>query len=339
MSSDHTGSRPVVAMASGPDDLPDLSGTTAVVTGANSGIGFETALALASYGASVTLACRNVPAAERAADRIRSSHKGVHLPGIQVRSADPRDGSDGSAPGVDVRVAELDLSSLSSVRSFADAWRGPLDLLVNNAGVMAPRTWKGTPDGFELQFGTNHIGHFALTGLLLSALQLAGLPRVVTVSSIAHHNGRADVLDRNPPQGYRPERAYGNSKLANVLFGAELQRRATAHGSALKSTMAHPGVSATGLAVDREGMGANPVVRVMAPWVMKAVFQSAAAGARPVLYAATAAAGGSYTGPRWLKESRGPVGAARLSILAQDPTLASRLWQVSQDLSGVEYHW
>jgi len=336
MSSDQTGSRPVVATAPGPDDLPDLSGTTAVVTGANSGIGFETALALASYGASVTLACRNLPAAERAAEQIRSSQKGVHLPGVHVRGADPRDGS---APGVDVRVAELDLSSLSSVRSFADAWQGPLDLLVNNAGVMTPRTWKGTPDGFELQFGTNHVGHFALTGLLLSALHLAGSPRVVTVSSLAHHSGRADVLDRNPPQGYRPERAYGNSKLANVLFGAELQRRATAHGSALTSTMAHPGISATGLAVDREGMGSNPVVRVMAPWVMKAVFQSAAAGARPVLYAATAAAAGSYTGPRWLKESRGPVGPARLSILAQDPTLALRLWQVSQDLSGVEYHW
>jgi NAD(P)-dependent dehydrogenase (short-subunit alcohol dehydrogenase family) len=307
-----------------------------VVTGANSGIGFETALALAAYGASVTLACRNLPAAERAAEQIRSSHRvvhlpGVHFPGIHVRS--------GSAPGVDVGVAELDLSSLSSVRSFADAWQGPLDLLVNNAGVMTPRTWKGTPDGFELQFGTNHIGHFALTGLLLSALQLTGSPRVVTVSSLAHHSGRADVLDRNPPQGYRPERAYGNSKLANVLFGAELQRRATAHGSALTSTMAHPGISATGLAVDREGMGSNPFVRVMAPWVMKVVFQSAAAGARPVLYAATAAAPGSYTGPRWLRESRGPVGPARLSILAQDPTLASRLWQVSQDLSGVEYHW
>jgi len=336
MSSDHTGSRPVAATAPGPDDLPDLSGTTAVVTGANSGIGFETALALASYGGSVTLACRNLPAAERAAERIRSSHGGVHLPGLHARSADPRDSS---GTGLDVRVVELDLSSLSSVRSFADAWQGPLDLLVNNAGVMTPPTWKGTPDGFELQFGTNHIGHFALTGLLLAALQLAGMPRVVTVSSIAHHSGRADVLDRNPPQGYRPERAYGNSKLANVLFGAELQRRATAHGSALTSTMAHPGVSATGLAVDPEGMGSNPVVRAMAPWVMKALFQSAAAGAKPVLYAATAAAAGSYTGPRWLKESRGPIGPARLSILAQDPTLASRLWQVSQDLSGVEYHW
>ena len=323
-------------MALKPDELPDLSGTTAVVTGANSGIGFETARALASHGASVTLACRNLPAAERAAEQIRRSRRGVHLRGGHVRGADPRDSS---APGVDVRVAELDLSSLSSVRGFADAWQGPLDLLVNNAGVMTPRTWKGTPDGYELQFGTNHLGHFALTGGLLAALQLATSPRVVTVSSLAHHSGRADVLDHNPPQGYQPQRAYGNSKLANLLFGAELQRRARAHESALTSTMAHPGVSATGLVVDREGIGASPVVRAVAPWVMRVVFQSAAAGAKPVLYAATGAAPGSYTGPRWLRESRGPVGPAQLSILAQDPTLASRLWQVSLDLSGVEYHW
>jgi len=303
-------------MTSPPDDLPDLSGTAAVVTGANSGIGFETARALAHQGARVTMACRNLPAAEQAAQRIRSSNKSI-----------------------DVHVAELDLSSSSSVRRFADAWEGPLDLLVNNAGVMTPRRWQGTRDGFELQFGTNHLGHFALTGLLLSALQVAASPRVVTVSSLAHHSGGADVLDGNPPQRYRRQRAYGSSKLANVLFGAELQRRATAHGSALTSTMAHPGISATGLAVDPEGMGANPVVRLLAPWVMRVVFQSAASGARPVLYAATEAAPGSYTGPRWLRESRGPVGPARLSALAQDSGLSSRLWQVSQDLSGVEYRW
>ena len=314
-----------------PDDIPDLSGTTAVVTGANSGIGFETARALARHGAGVTLACRNLPAAERAAERIRSSHSAVDRRRVHDLGTE--------AHGADVRVAELDLSSLSSVRRFADAWEGPLNLLVNNAGVMTPRTWHGTPDGFELQFGTNHLGHFALTGLLLAALQAGVSPRVVTVSSVAHHRGRADVLDGNPPQGYRPESAYGNSKLANLLFGAELQRRATAHGSALTSTMAHPGISATGLVADRQGMGANAVIRVAAPWVMRAILQSAAAGARPTLYAAEAAAPGSYTGPRWLGESRGPVGPARLSILARDPALASRLWQVSQDLSGVEYSW
>ncbi len=307
-------------------ELPDLSGTTAVVTGANSGIGFETARALAQHGAEVTMACRNVPAAEQAAERIRSSHSAVGSPDVH-------------SPGAQVRVAELDLSSLSSVRRFADEWEGPLNLLVNNAGVMTPRRWYGTPDGFELQFGTNHLGHFALTGLLLAALQAGVSPRVVTVSSVAHHRGRADVLDGNPPHDYRPDSAYGNSKLANLLFGAELQRRATAHRSALTSTMAHPGISATGLVVDRQGMGANAVIRVAAPWVMRALLQSAAAGARPTLYAAEAAAPGSYTGPRWLGESRGPVGPARLSTLAKDPALASRLWQVSEELSGVEYSW
>jgi NAD(P)-dependent dehydrogenase (short-subunit alcohol dehydrogenase family) len=310
-----------------PNDLPDLTGTTAVVTGANSGIGFETASALARHGATVTLACRNVAAAEHAAERIRGSHRGVD----SDRDVGGRSG--------DVRVAELDLSSLASVRRFADAWEGPLNLLVNNAGVMAPRRWLGTTDGFELQFGTNHLGHFALTGLLLEALKAGASPRVVTVSSLAHHRGRADLLDGNPPQTYRPGSAYGNSKLANALFGAELQRRATAHGSALTSTMSHPGVSATGLVGNRQGMGANPVVRFAAPGVMRVVFQSAAAGANPTLYAATAATPGSYTGPRWLREMRGPVGPARLSALAQDQELASRLWQVSQDLSGVEYPW
>ena len=323
------------------NELPDLTGTTAVVTGANSGIGFETARALARHGAGVTLACRNVPAAEQAAERIRSSHSGADGRGADGRGADGR-GADGRVAGVrfaDVRVAELDLSSMASVRSFADAWKGPLDLLVNNAGVMAPRTWQGTADGFELQFGTNHLGHFALTGLLLAALHEAARPRVVTVSSLAHHRGRPDLLDGNPPQTYRPESAYGNSKLANVLFGAELQRRAAADGSALTSTMAHPGVSATGLVVDRQGMGASRVVRFAAPWVMRAIFQSASAGARPTLYAVAEAEPGSYTGPRWLRESRGPVGPARLSALAQDHELASRLWAVSQDLTGVEYCW
>jgi NAD(P)-dependent dehydrogenase (short-subunit alcohol dehydrogenase family) len=307
-----------------PNELPDLTGTTAVVTGANSGIGFETARQLADHGASVTLACRNLPAAEQAAGRIRDSRHG----------SGPR----GGLRRADVRVGELDLSSLAAVHRFADAWEGPLDLLVNNAGVMTPRVWRGTSDGFELQFGTNHLGHFALTGLMLSALQRAATPRVVTVASIAHHSGRADVLDGNPPQGYRPSAAYGNSKLANLLFGAELQRRATEHGSALISTMAHPGIAATGLLVDREGMGSSTAVRVAGPWVMRVLFSSASAGARPVLYA-TGAAAGSYSGPTWLRESRGPVGPARLSTLAQDPALASRLWGVSQDLTGVEYHW
>ncbi len=310
-----------------PNELPDLTGITAVVTGANSGIGLETANALAAHGASVTLACRNVSKGEQAAERIRNGHSGVD--GNRVVDNG----------GINVRVVELDLSSLASIRRFADAWQGPLNLLVNNAGVMAPRTWLATTDGFELQFGTNHLGHFALTGLLLTALKAVSSSRVVTVASIAHHRGRADLLDGNPAQTYQPERAYGNSKLANLLFGAELQRRATASGAALTSTMCHPGVSATGLATSPQGMGANPVVRLVAPLVMKVFLQSAAAGANPTLYAATAAAPGSYTGPTWLREMRGPLGPARLSVLAQDQELASRLWRVSQDLTGIEYHW
>ena len=308
------------------NDLPDLTGTTAVVTGANSGIGLETARSLAAHGASVTLACRNVSKGEHAAELIRSGRGGV-------------DGRRGGVRGVDVRVAELDLSSLASVRRFVDAWQGPLNLLVNNAGVMAPRKWAATADGFELQFGTNHLGHFALTGLLLTALKAGSTSRVVTVASIAHHRGRADLLDGNPAQSYQPEHAYGNSKLANLLFGAELQRRAAAHGWAMASTMAHPGVSATGLATSPQGMGANPVVRLAAPWVMRVIFQSAAAGANPSLYAASAATPGSYTGPTWLRETRGPVGPARLSALAKDPELAAQLWELSEDLTGVEYRW
>jgi len=315
-----------------PNDLPDLTGTTAVVTGANSGIGLETARTLAAHGASVTLACRNVAKGEHAAELIRSGRRGVEgRSGVDRRS--------GGVPAVDVRVAELDLSSLASVRRFAEAWQGPLNLLVNSAGVMAPRKWVATTDGFELQFGTNHLGHFALTGLLLTALKAGSLPRVVTVASIAHHRGSADLLDGNPAQTYQPERAYGNSKLANLLFGAELQRRAAAHGPALTSTMAHPGVSATGLVTSPQGMGANPVVRLAAPWVMRVIFQSATAGANPSLYAASAATPGSYTGPTWLREIRGPVGPARRSALAQDQELAARLWQASEDLTGVEYRW
>jgi len=297
--------------------MAGVEGRVALVTGASQGIGRACALVLAAAGAKVALCARNQEKLDQLASEI-------------------------SASGGEAAAFKMDVASEDEIKAGVKAVIarfGKIDILVNNAGVMTPRRWQGTRDGFELQFGTNHLGHFALTGLLLSALQVAASPRVVTVSSLAHHSGGADVLDGNPPQRYRRQRAYGSSKLANVLFGAELQRRATAHGSALTSTMAHPGISATGLAVDPEGMGANPVVRLLAPWVMRVVFQSAASGARPVLYAATEAAPGSYTGPRWLRESRGPVGPARLSALAQDSGLSSRLWQVSQDLSGVEYRW
>ncbi len=302
-------------MSWSPDDLPSLDGRTAVVTGANSGIGWHTAAHLARRGAAVTLACRNTEAGERAAARIR----------------------DGGP--TDVRVERLDLASLDSVAEFAERWAGPLDLLVNNAGVMTPPRYRETADGFELQFGTNHLGHFALTGRLLPWLLKADGPRVVTVSSIAHFGGRASVLDGNPREHYRPQPAYANSKLANVLFAFELQRRSAAHGTALTSTAAHPGVSATGLVTSEQGLGSIPGVRLVAPPFLRLLFQSAAAGANPTLYAATAAEPASYTGPQSLRESRGKVGPAKLNRLARDEALATKLWDRSEELTGVEYPW
>ena len=299
-----------------PSDLPTLDGVRALVTGANSGIGWHTVAALARRGARVTLACRNTGAGDAAAQRIRHG-----------------------VPGADLEVRHLDLSSLESVARLAGEWEGPLDLLVNNAGVMTPPTWQGTSDGFELQFGTNHLGHYALTAGLLPALLSAPAPRVVTVSSIRHHWGTEAVLEGNPAETYRPGPAYGNSKLANLLFGAELQRRAASRAPHLTSTMAHPGVSATGLVTDTQGMGANPVIRALAPAALRLAFQSAAAGANPSLYAATAATPGSYTGPQWLGETRGPIGPARLSAFAQDEALAAKLWDRSEELTGVSWGW
>lgn len=296
-------------MSFGPDDLPDLTGTVAVVTGANSGIGFHTARALAGHGARVVLACRNLESADEAAARM---------------------------PG-DTQVEQLDLASQASVRAFAERWHGPLDLLVNNAGLMRPPQYRETEDGHELMFGTNHLGHFALTGRLLPALVAAARPRVVTVASVAHHAGDARVLAANPAEGYRPLPYYGNTKLANVLFARELQRRADEAGSRLVSTAAHPGVSATGLVGNPQGMGSNRLVRLAAPFVLPLVLQSAAAGANPSLYAATVAEPGSYTGPQRLGEWRGPVGPARLSRHAADEDLGRRLWDLSEEKTGVRF--
>jgi NAD(P)-dependent dehydrogenase (short-subunit alcohol dehydrogenase family) len=234
-----------------------------------------------------------------------------------------------------LRVERLDLASQASVRELADRWDGPLDLLVNNAGVMTPPRYRETEDGFELQYGTNHLGHVALTARLLPALLASPAPRVVTVASIAHHRGDPSVLDGNPEATYKPERAYGNSKLANVLFARELHRRAQAAGSPLVSTAAHPGISATNLVGSPDGMGANPVVRRLAPYVMPLLAQSGAAGAHPTLYAATEGAPGSYTGPQRLRETRGPVGPAKLSRHARNDDLARRLLDLALQQTGV----
>ena len=294
-----------------PEQLPDLTGRVAVVTGANSGLGFHTARELTEHGAEVVLACRNVAAGEAAAARLGSR----------------------------ARAAELDLASAASVRKFADAWHGPLHLLINNAGVMAPPNAVRTADGFELQFGTNHLGHFVLTGLLLPALVSSGAGRVVVVASIAHRSGTAAVLDANADPVYNPQLAYANSKLANLLFADELQRQLAERGLPVTAAAAHPGVAATGLFTSRDGMGANPVLRVFAPALLKVFTQSPRVAARAPLYAATEAEPGSYTGPGLLGETRGPIGAAQRSSVAQDAQLARRLWRVSEELTGLRYDW
>jgi NAD(P)-dependent dehydrogenase (short-subunit alcohol dehydrogenase family) len=299
-----------------PAEMPPLTGRTTLVTGANSGIGWHTALELARHGAEVTLAVRSTEKGEAAAARIR-----------------------GEVPAAQVRVEPLDLGSLTSVEELAGRWDGPLDLLVNNAGVMAPPRYQETSDGFELQFGTNHLGHFALTGLLLPALLAAPAARVVTVSSMAHRQGKATVIDANQGGGYNPSTTYANSKLANLLFALELQRRASLAGTRLTSTAAHPGVASTNLFTSEQGLGAIPGVKQVSPLFTRLFFQPAGRGAEPTLYAATAAAPGSYTGPRWLRESRGPVAAARVGPLARDEVLAGKVWQVSEDLTGVRYAW
>lgn len=293
--------------------LPDLTGLRAIVTGANSGIGLHTTKALVAHGAQVVMACRSVGAGESAAAALRA--------------------------GDAVRVVRLDLASSTSVREFAESWDGPLELLVNNAGVMAPPKLGFTEDGFEKQFGTNHLGHFVLTGLLLPSLIASGRGRIVTVASIAHHGGTESVLEGNLSGTYNAQQTYSNSKLANLLFAMELHRELTAHKLPVTSVAAHPGVSATGLVGDREGMGASPFMRVVGPVFVKIFTQSAAAGARAPLYAAAVAEPGSYTGPQLFGETRGPIGPARLSSYAQDEKLARRLWQVSEEMTGLRYDW
>ena len=296
-----------------PAQLPDLTGRTAVVTGGNAGIGFHTARELAAHGARVVIACRDVGTGEAAAARMTG--------------------------GPPVTVSRLDLASMGSIRTFADAWDGPLDLLVNNAGVMAPPKRRVTADGFEVQFATNHLGHYALTGLLLPALMLPGSARVVTVSSIAHQGGNDSVLDGNAAGPYNPQLAYSNSKLANLLFALELQRRLVEHAAPIVSVAAHPGVSSTGLFSDPEGMGASPVMRYLAPPLLKVLVQRPATAARAVLYAATEAEPGSYTGPTLMGETRGRIGPARISTSAQDEKLALRLWNASEEFTGLRYDW
>jgi NAD(P)-dependent dehydrogenase (short-subunit alcohol dehydrogenase family) len=289
-------------------DIPDQSGRSAVVTGANSGIGFETARALAAKGARVVLACRSEERGRDAERRLRAA-----------------------VPDADARFEPLDLGSLASVRAFAEKLRASeprLDLLVNNAGVMMPPYGK-TADGFETQLGTNHLGHFALTGLLLGALRATPGSRIVTVSSLAHFWGRIDFDDLQSERSYNPTRAYGQSKLANLLFVRELARRLAAAGSDTVAAAAHPGSTRTEL--QRHSGLMNAVVKVFS--------QTPPEGALPTLYAATAPGvrGGDYFGPSGFAGCLGPPGPARSSPRAKDAAAARRLWDVSEQLTGVRF--
>jgi NAD(P)-dependent dehydrogenase (short-subunit alcohol dehydrogenase family) len=279
-----------------------MTSQTVIVTGANSGIGRATARALAAAGARVVLAVRNAEKGRAAA---------AAMPG-----------------GTEVR--ELNLASLASVRAFAAGWDGEINLLINNAGVMVPPLTR-TADGFELQFGTNHLGHFALTNLLLE--RVTG--RVVTVSSTGHRIGRVDFDDLNwQRKPYRAWRAYGQSKLANLLFTAELQRRLTAAGSRVLATAAHPGYAATNLQFHSQRRSLDLISRVG----NRLFAQDENGGALPTLYAAVAdIPGNSFAGPGGFMEQRGAPKLVGRSAAAQDADVARRLWEVSEQLTGVRF--
>ena len=284
------------------DALPDLTGRTAIVTGANSGIGRITARALAEHGARVILAVRDV-----------------------------RKGADAAATMAgETEVRHLDLADLASVRLFAGGVDGPVDLLINNAGLMIPPLGR-TADGFELQFGTNHLGHFALTNLLLP--QIAG--RVVTVSSIAHRAGAINLHDPNwERRPYRRSRAYAQSKLANLLFSAELQRRLEGAGSEVLSLAAHPGLAATSLLRGRRGR----VVEVVESGLIALLGQSDVGGALPTLMAATAELpGDTFVGPTGRFGARGEPGEVERADRARDTQMARSLWSLSEELTGVSF--
>ncbi|MCL6668113.1 oxidoreductase [Streptomyces panaciradicis] len=286
------------------NDIPDQTGRTAVVTGANSGLGIATVEALAGAGAHVVLAVRDPARGTAAAARVNGS----------------------------VEVRRLDLADLSSVREFAAQWQGDLDLLVNNAGVMnIPES--ATKDGFETQFGTNHLGHFALTNLLLPRIT----DRVVTVSSGAHRmpgSPRIHFDNLNLTGEYAPIKAYSQSKLANLLFTLELQRRLEAAGSSVRALAAHPGWAATNL----QSHDGSALRRLLMRFGNRFIAQDNRAGALPTLYAAVQdLPGASYVGPDGLGEMRGAPALVGRSAAASDPVTARRLWDVSEELTGVAF--
>jgi NAD(P)-dependent dehydrogenase (short-subunit alcohol dehydrogenase family) len=291
--------------------MPDQNNRIAIVTGANSGLGYETSRALAEKSVIVIMACRNLQKGQTALDKIQFQH-----------------------PNATLELMMLDVSSLDSVRQFVATFREKydrLDMLINNAGVMMiPERWE-TVDGFEMQFGTNHLGHFALTGLLLDIILYTGDARIVNVSSVAHQRGRINFDDLNAQQSYNPNSAYAQSKLANLLFTYELQRRLEKSGSSVIATAAHPGWTATNL---QRHSGffrfLNPILG-----------QGTDMGALPTLYAATASEveGGDFYGPGGFMGMHGYPKKVESSERSHDRDVAAKLWDVSEQLTGVTYEF
>jgi NAD(P)-dependent dehydrogenase (short-subunit alcohol dehydrogenase family) len=299
------------------NDIPDQTGKLVLITGATGGLGYETALALAGKGAEIVLTGRSDNKGAEALARIRAIY-----------------------PGALVSYETLDLASLKSVADFAarfSAAHDHLDVLVNNGGVMMPPRRQTTADGFELQFGTNYLSHFALTAALLPPLTAAKAPRVVNVSSGVHNMGQINFDDLQGEQGYAPMKYYSQSKLANLMFALELQRRSDADGWRLMSTAAHPGWATTGLMAN--GPGTDSLMFRMSRVVAPMLAGTPRSGALPQLYAATdpRAKKGAYYGPSGLLELKGPPGKVGMAGKAKDLAVAARLWTISEQLTGVHY--
>lgn len=298
--------------------IPPQGGKLALITGANSGIGYQAALQLARAKCSVILGCRDLVKADAARRRILSA-----------------------VPAAHAETLVLDLASLDSVRAAAEKFLATgqrLDLLINNAGILALPVRRVSREGFELQLATNHLGHFALTGLLLPALVAAPAARVVTVSSIAHRGGTMDFADLQWEHGYGPWPAYRRSKLANLLFGFELQRRLERVDTKAMSVVVHPGVANTNIFAAGPGQGGGVAAKIVALF-LTLIAQPEAQGALPTLYAATApeVRGGHFYGCDGYREMRGYPVEVRAETQAYDESLAAKLWKVSEELTGVQY--
>jgi NAD(P)-dependent dehydrogenase (short-subunit alcohol dehydrogenase family) len=306
--------RPSIPAGWGEQNVPSQQGRIAVITGANAGLGFEAARVLSGKGAKVILACRNTAKGEEAARRLRALH-----------------------PQADVVVEKLDTSDLASVRTCADRilFAYPrIDLLINNAGIMATPHEK-SKDGFEMQLATNHLGHFALTGLLLPNLRDVPGSRIVAVASIAAQSGKIDFDDLMGERRYDAWKAYNQSKLANLMFGQELQRRLDRAGARTIAAIGHPGASLTNLF---STPGGGIAKKILSP-LMRPFFQEADRGVLPILFAATApeAIPGAYYGPDRFREMKGEVSYASIPRASTRLDTAERLWRVSEELTGVRY--